>query len=143
MTKWMDERGDAAIAPTTQEVKQEETKMRKNIMHVSDGSLKCSFEKGWWALFKTRNKEFLSRLAQNIKSQTAAARRSAPQWEYLITETLRLAIKKVSHDPACIWNGDESCFMRNLSTMGQGAWVTRRRRFVARRWDGQGNMSLL
>ena len=49
------------------------------------------------------------------------------------------ALEEVSHDPACIWNEDESGFMRIFSTMGQRVWVRRGRSFVARRrgWQKQ------
>ena len=54
--------------------------MWKNIAHVWNGSLKCSFGKTWWKLFKKRNKQFVSHLAQNMESQRAAAKVSAQQW---------------------------------------------------------------
>ena len=56
----------------------------------------------------------MSRLAQNMESQRAAAKLSAQQWEQLFNETLRPTLEKVSHDLACIWNEDESGFMRNF-----------------------------
>ena len=92
--------------------------MRKNIAHVSNGSVKCSFGKTWWKVFKKRDKAFLSRLAQNMEYQRAAAKLTAVQWEQFFNETLRPALEKVSHDLACIWNEDES-FMCNFSTVGQ------------------------
>ena len=45
LTKWMNKRADAAIAPTTQEIKDEAADMWKNIAHVSNASLKCNFGK--------------------------------------------------------------------------------------------------
>ena len=139
LTKWMDEHAAAAIAPATQEIKDEATDMWKNNVHVLSRSLKCSFGKTWWNLFKKRNKVFVSRLAQNMESQRAAAKLSADQRKQFFNETLRPALENLSHDPACIGNEDESGFMRNFSTVGQRVWVRRRRRFVARRrgWQRQ------
>ena len=100
--------------------------MWKNNAHVSNGSLK-------WKLFKKTNKAFVSRLAQNMQSHGAAAKLSAEQGEYFFKETLTPALDKVSHDPACICNEEESGFMRNFSTVGHRVGERRRREFVARR----------
>ena len=77
LTKWMDECAEAAIARTTQEMKDEATNMWKNNAHVSNGPMKCSFGKTRCKLFKKKNKAFVSRLAQNMDSRRAAAKLSA------------------------------------------------------------------
>ena len=68
------------VCPTLSEIKDEAQAMAEKKSSVHNRALPCKFGKTWWKLFKRRNSDFVSRLAQNAESQRASARFSPQQW---------------------------------------------------------------
>ena len=101
--------------------------------------LLCKFGKTWWKLFKRRNSDFVSRLAQNVESQRASARLSPQQWTEFFNNHLKPGLEKVAYNASHIWNEDESGVFRQFTTVGQRVWVRKGRKTVARRrgWQRQ------
>ena len=104
---------------------------------VQNPALPCKFGKTWWKLFKRRNSDFVSRLAQNVESQRASARLSPQQWTGFFNNHFKPGLEKVAYNPCHIWNEDESGFFRQFTTVGQRVWVREGRKTVARRRGGQ------
>ena len=73
LTTWMDQCAHQMVCPTLTEIKDEAIAMAKKKTSVQNPALPCKFGKTWWKLFKRRNSDFVSRLAQNVESQRASA----------------------------------------------------------------------
>ena len=80
LTTWMDECADQMVCPTLTEIKDEAIAMAEKKTSVQNATLRCKFGRTWWKLFQCRNRDFVSRLAQNVQSQRASARLSTQQW---------------------------------------------------------------
>ena len=139
LTTWMDECADQMVCPTLTEIKDEAQAMAEKKTSVLNPALPCKFGKTWWKLFKRRNSDFVSRLAQNVESQRASARLSPQQWTEFFNTHLKPGLEKVAYNPCHIWNEDESGFFRQFTTVGQRVWVRKGRKTVARRrgWQRQ------
>ena len=139
LTTWMDECADQMVCPTLTEIKDEAIAMAEKKTSVQNPALPCKFGKTWLKLFKRRNSDFVSRLAQNVESQRASARLSPQQWTEFFNNHLKPGLEKVAYNPCHIWNEDESGFFRQFTTVGQRVWVRKGRKTVARRrgWQRQ------
>ena len=139
LTTRMDECADQMVCPALTEIKDEAQPIAEKKTSVQTPALPCKFGKTWWKLFKRRNSDFVSRLAQNVESQCASARLSPQQWTEFFNNHLKPGLEKVAYNPCHIWNEDESRFFRQFTTVGQRVWVTKGRKTVARRrgWQRQ------
>ena len=97
LTTWMDECADQMVCPTLTEIKDEAIAMAEKKTSVQNAALPCKFGKTWWKLFKCRNSDFVSRLAQNVKSQRASARLSPQQWTEFFNNHLKPLLEKVAY----------------------------------------------
>ena len=68
LTTWMDEFADQMVCPTMSEIKDEAQAMAEKKTSVQNPALSSQFGKTWWKLFKRRNSDFVSRVAQNVES---------------------------------------------------------------------------
>ena len=112
LTTWMDECADQMVCPTLTEIKDEAIAMAEKKTSVQNPALPCKFGKTWWKLFKRRNSDFVSRLAQNVESQRASARLSPQQWTEFFNNHLTPGLEKAAYNPCHIWKEDESGFFR-------------------------------
>ena len=139
LTTWMDESADQMVCPTLTEIKDEAIAMAEKKTSVQNPALPCKFGKTWWKLFKRRNSDFVSRLAQNVESQRAFARLSPQQRTEFFNNHLKPGLEKVAYNPCHIWNEDELGFFGQFTTVGQRVWVRKGRKTVAPRrgWQRQ------
>ena len=128
LTAWMDECADQMVCPTLTEIKDEAQAMAEKKTSVQNPALPCKFGKTWWKIFKRRNSDFVSRLAQNVDSQLASARLSPQQWTEFFNNHLKPGLEKVAYNPCHIWKEDESGFFRQFTTVGQRVWVRKGRK---------------
>ena len=115
LTTWMDECADQMVCPTLTEIKDEAQAMAEKKTSVQNPALPCKFGKTWWKLFKRRNSDFVSRLAQNVESQHASACLSPQQWTEFFSNHLQPGLQNVAYNPCHIWNEDESGFFFDSS----------------------------
>ena len=110
LTTWIDECADQMMCPTLTKIKEEAIATAEKKRSVQNPALPCTFGTTWCKLFKRRNSDFVSRLAQNVKSQRASARLSPQQWTELFNNHLKPGLEKVAYNPCHICNEDESGF---------------------------------
>ena len=145
LTKWIDERGDHMVCQTSTEIQQKAVEMRIKSSSGLKPAVPCKFGRhGGSYKKKRRNSEFVSRLPQNVDSQSASAKMT-PRGQSFEKIKAKGWLKKVAYDPSCIWNEDEPRIFRNFATMGQCDWVRKSRKVVARRrgWQRKHITSIL
>ena len=133
LTTWMDECADHMVCPILSEIKDEAQAMAEKKTSVQNPALPCKFGKKWGKLFKRRNSDFVSRLAQNVEPQRASDCLSRQQWTEFFNNHLKPGLEKVAYNPCHMCNKDESGFFRQFTTVGQCVWVRKERKTVALR----------
>ena len=96
LTTGMDECVDQMVCLTLSEIKDEGQAMAEKKTSVQNQALLRKFGKTCWKLFKRRNSDFVSRLAQNVESQRASARLSPQQWKEFFNNHLKPGLQKVA-----------------------------------------------